>query len=316
MGKSKSLITTSAVALGVLHCINKVIESNSVANSTTKTSGKYFHWKHGDIFYQVSGSGRPLLLIHDLTVFSSSYEWSKIAEELSDTFTVYSIDLIGCGKSDKPAITYTNYFYVQMITDFVNEVIKEKTHVAATGLSSSFVLMANAVNHNLFDEIMLVSPKNPAVLKQTPDKRSKLLVRLFDLPIIGKTLYYIATNKTNTDYYLTEKCFYNPFHLPGSVAKSYYAAAHNTSNGNGKSLLASIEGNYLNIDISNAVRNADNRLVIVNGMHNDNRKDIVKAYEKLNENVIIEEVDDAKHLPQLESVGEMLEVMYTFLISI
>lgn len=311
MGKSKSLLKTSAIALGVLHCVNKVIESNSIVNTTTKSTGKYYHWKHGDIFYHVQGSGKPLLLIHDLTVFSSSYEWSQIAEQLSDTYTVYSIDLIGCGKSDKPAITYTNYFYVQMITDFVNEVIKEKTNVAATGLSSSFVLMANTVNNNLFDEIMLVSPKSPSYLKKAPDNRSKLLVRLFDLPVIGKTAYYIATNKTNIEDYLTEKYFYNPFHINHSVFKAYYDAAH-TSNGAGKSLLASIEGKYLNMDISKAVKNASNRIVIVNGVHNENREDIVTAYVRLNKNIIVETIPEAKYLPQLEAVGEMIELMYTF----
>lgn len=311
MGKSKSLLKTSAAALGILHCINKAIDSTSIVNTTTKSTGKYYHWKHGDIFYHVAGSGKPLLLIHDLTVFSSSYEWTKMADQLSDTYTVYSLDLIGCGKSDKPAITYTNYFYVQMITDFVNDIIKEKTNVAATGLSGSFVLMANEMNKNLFAEIMLVNPKSIHFLKKTPDDRSKILLRLFDLPIIGKTAYYIATNKTNTEYYLTEKCFYNPFHMKHSVFKAYYDAAH-ASNGNGKALLASIEGNYLNIDISKALKNAKNRIVIVNGICNDNREDIVASYVRLNKHIVVENISEAKYLPQLEAADEMLELMYTF----
>ena len=311
MGKSKSLLKTSAAALGILHCINKVIDSSSIVNTTTKYSGKYYHWRQGDIFYRVSGNGKPLLLIHDLTVFSSSYEWMKIAERLSDTYTVYCVDLIGCGKSDKPAITYTNYFYVQLITDFINEVIKEKTNVAATGLSSSFVLMANELNKELFDEIMLISPKSINFLKQSPDQRSKILLRLFDLPIIGKTAYYIETNKANTEYYLTEKCFYNPFHVKHSAIKAYYDASH-TSNGNGKFLLASIEGKYLNIDISKALKNAENRIVIVNGIHNENRDNIVSSYIQLNKNIVVETISDSKYLPQIEAVDELAELMYLF----
>ena len=37
---------------------------------------------------------------------------------------------------------YTNYFYVQLLNDFTEKVIKRKTSVAATGLSGSFVIMA------------------------------------------------------------------------------------------------------------------------------------------------------------------------------
>lgn len=111
--------------MGHLKSLIKVIDSSSIVNTNTRTGGKYYHWKHGDIFYHVYGEkgNPPLLLIHDLTVGSSSYEWHHLARQLTDTYRIYTIDLVGCGKSDKPGITYTNYFYVQMITDFVTEVM-------------------------------------------------------------------------------------------------------------------------------------------------------------------------------------------------
>ena len=86
MKNSKSLIKTTAAAIGVLHCINKVIDT------TTKSSGHYYHWKHGDVFYKVTGQGEPLLLIHDLTVFSSSYEWAQMAHQLSADYKVCKPD--------------------------------------------------------------------------------------------------------------------------------------------------------------------------------------------------------------------------------
>lgn len=311
MKRSKSLLKTTAAALAILHFINKAIDSASTAANAVKTSGKYYHWKHGDIFYKTYGEGKPLLLIHDLTVFSSSYEWTKIANELSDTYKVYTIDLIGCGKSDKPSLTYTSYFYVQLLSDFVKDVIGEKTHVAATGLSGSFVMMANLLDKDLFDEIMLVSPKSISSLKVAPDERSKILLRLFNLPIIGKAAYYIAVNKANTEYYLTEKCFYNPFSLESTTTASYYNAAH-TSNGNGKFLLSSLDGHYLNIDISQALSKSENRIIIVNGAHREKACEIAKSYQHINENILSEIVEDANYLPQLENSGEMLKMMFLF----
>ena len=113
---------------GLLEVVNRIIDSASIANTNTKTGGSYYHWKHGDIYYRTFGEKDypPMLLIHDLTVWSSEYEWLKMGKVLSDTYRIYCVDLIGCGKSDKPGITYTNYFYVQMITDFVKEVIKAR----------------------------------------------------------------------------------------------------------------------------------------------------------------------------------------------
>lgn len=313
--KKNSLLKTSVFAIGALEIINRVIDSSSIANSNTKTGGKYYHWKQGDIYYRVFGEKEnpPMLLIHDLNVWSSSYEWLKIAKQLSDTYCVYCIDLLGCGKSEKPGINYTNYLYVQMITDFVTEVIGSKTKVAATGLSGSFVLMANNMNKNLFDEIMLVSPVSLSTLKKTPDDRSKVLLRLFEIPVIGRTLYYILTNRSNTEYYLTEKCFFNSFHMEPSIVKAYYDGAH-AGNGNGKYLMASLQSNYLYADVTRALKAAENRIIVTVGIQNNDAEDIVNGYLSLNPNITLERIDQAKLLPQLEpeATGEMLELMYIF----
>lgn len=311
MKNSKSLLKTTAAAVGVLHCINKFIDSNTLSHSTSKSSGQYYHWKHGDIFYKVAGTGEPLLLIHDLNIFSSSYEWMQVANQLSNSYTVYTLDLIGCGKSDKPALTYTNYFYVQLIQDFILNVIGKKTKVAATGLSASFVLMANLMNNNLFNEIMLISPKSIESLKTAPSNQSKVLLHLFELPVIGKTAYYIATNQTNTKYFLSQKSFHNPLNVKPGIIKAYYDAAH-SSKGEGKSLFASIEGNYLNTDITRALQNTDKRILIVNGLHDENRKHICASYKKINPHLIFEIISDAKTLPQLENVSEIVELMYHY----
>lgn len=299
MKKSKSILKISVVSLAALHGINSFIDSMSTAETNCKSNGNYYHWKHGSIYYRKTGCGKPLLLIHDLTVFSSGYEWSQIINKLSEDHTVYTLDLIGCGKSDKPEITYTNYFYVQMVNDFVSNVIEESVDVIATGLSTSFVLMANSINKNLFNKMIFVNPKSISYLKQNPDKRSKILVNLFNLPIIGKTAYYVATNKENTEYYLTENCFYNPFHVKPAITKSYHKAAH-TAKGSGKMLLASIDGNYLNIDITNALKNAENQLILLFGEHQENSADILETYTSINPAVTSEIIPETKLLPQLE----------------
>lgn len=311
MKKSHSLLKTAAAAFGTLHCINKYIESNSNISLTAKSNDHFYHWKHGDIFYKVSGHGEPLLLIHDLTVYSSGYEWAQIAQNLSLDYTVYTIDLIGCGRSDKPAVTYTNYFYVQLISDFVKDIIQADTKVAATGLSSSFVMMANALNPDLFSEIMLFSPPSIESLKAKPTDRSKFLLKFFELPVIGKTAYYIATNQTNTNYFLTKKMFHNYLTVKPGIRKAYYDAAH-TAKGNGKYLLASLDGNYLQADISNALRNTDKRIVLVYGLHNESRKTSFASYQKINPHLALEIISDAKYLPQLENIDELAEIMYHF----
>lgn len=307
MERRKSIIKSSILTTGILYFVNKFIESEMTADVNVKTNGKYYHWKHADVFYKVYGHGKPVLLLHDLTVFSSCFEWSKIVGELFIDHTVYIIDLPGCGKSDKPSMIYTNYFYVQFLQDFVREVIKEKTAVVANGLSASFVLMANASDSNLFDNIILLNPKTIKELKKTPEQFSKLYIKLFMIPVLGKSLYYIVTNKSNTEYYLTEKCFYSPFKLDASIIRSYYISAH-LSKDKGRMLFASLKGNYLNADISRALIKAENRIFLITGSQLENREETENSYLRLNKNILTLSVSKAKYLPQLEEPEQILSL--------
>ena len=58
------------------------------------------------ILYTKKGSGSPVLLIHDIVPGACGYEWNRIEEELAMEHTVYTIDLLGCGRSEKPGVTY------------------------------------------------------------------------------------------------------------------------------------------------------------------------------------------------------------------
>ncbi|MCD8337779.1 MAG: alpha/beta hydrolase [Lachnospiraceae bacterium] len=303
----KTILKLSAASVGVLGCVNQYIDSYA-EKIEPKSRLKYYNWEHGSIFYTVSGSGKPLLLIHDLNVFSSGNDWTETAKILSKYYKVYTIDLPGCGKSDKPAITYTNYYFVQMITSFIKNMIQEKTIVVSSGISSSFVLMADSMDDDLIDGIHMIDPPSLNSLKKQPDQRSKILTTLFKIPVIGRTCYYIATNRTNTEYYLSEKCFYNPFHMKQYHVKAAYQASH-YQKGKGRYLYASLEGNYVNTDITRVLKNRNKKTVLVISEGEHDAKEIAKNYRKINEAIAIKPVKNAKKLPQLEVPEEICGII-------
>ena len=104
-----------------MHTVNKLVYYiSTVDNLLDYNKYNYYEWRFGKIAYKKQGTGTPILLIHDLNVGSSFYEWNNIVNHLSKTNTVYTIDLLGCGCSDKPNFTYTNFLYVQMISDLLS----------------------------------------------------------------------------------------------------------------------------------------------------------------------------------------------------
>lgn len=138
---TKVLLSISLLGL-LLGLINKLIYIISSLNTKLYNPRSYYYeWKFGKIYYTVSGNGKPILLIHSMKNGASSYEFKKIISQLSKRNTVYTIDLIGYGKSEKPKITYTSYLYVQLVSDFINNVINSSCDIITSGKSNSFVTM-------------------------------------------------------------------------------------------------------------------------------------------------------------------------------
>ncbi len=311
MKRKKSIIKFSLATAGLLHLINKWIDSSAITKQSSSNSGTYYHWKHGDIYYKKKGEGTPLLLVHDLNPLSASFEWNELIDSLKTDYTLYIIDLPGCGKSDKPAITYTNYYFVQMITDFVHDVIGESAHVAATGLSGSFIIMADTMQKDLFETITLINLPELARLRRQPDDHSKALQILFELPFIGTTLYYVITSRFNTEYAFTEKLLFNPFFVEPRLIKASYDASH-AGNGFGKHLLSSVQGNYINVDISKALKKAKTPIHLIYGSDCSYYHQAITEYRKINDNITAEIIDDCKMYPQIEAIDDILESFFMY----
>ena len=310
--KLRNAIILTSVCVGSLHIINQLISTAAtVKNLLPVRPGKFFDWRHGRVYYRKFGFGKPLLLIHDLDPSSSAYEWNQLEQQLAKDFTVYSIDLPGCGRSDKPNMIYTNYFYVQLLNDFTEKVIKRKTSVAATGLSGSFVIMAANNNENLFDKIFLINPKSINALNQIPNPKSRIAKLLINCPVLGTTLYYILMNRTNVEYNFTETYFHNPFQLSRRTVDIYHECSHRKGNG-GKYLLSSIKGNFVNIDISHALKNLDNSIYIIGGASIPGINSIIHGYETLNPAIESALVEKTAYLPQLECPEAFYQTMKVF----
>ena len=311
--KLRNTVLITSLSLGCLHVINRcIIKASTLKDLLPMRSGKYYNWRFGRVFYKKSGSGRPLLLIHDLTSASSSYEWCHLEQKLSKDYTVYTLDLPGCGRSDKPNVTYTNYFYVQLINEFITKVIKGRTSVATTGLSGSFVLMACNLNPELYDKLVLINPESLQKLNQVPGKRSKTAKFLIDCPIVGTSVYHILTNRDNIEYDFTEKYFFNPFDVPKRLVDIYHETAHR-QDGHGKYLYSSIKGNYLNINISPALKKIDNSIFLIGGSHEPEIDEIMNSYVELNPAIETATIPHTKHLPQLEAPDKVYHLLHIFL---
>lgn len=297
----------SGLAVGAIYLINKSISFvATIDNLLSKPEGNYYEWRFGKIFYTVKGEGKPLLLIHNLSAFSSAYEWSKVEDVLAKKNTVYTIDLLGCGHSDKPNITYTSFLYVQLISDFIKHIVGEKVDVISTGESSTFTLLACHNDNTIIDKIMLVNPTNLTSLSKNPTKRTKSLKFLLNIPILGTLLYNILATRKNVQLLFDTHYFYDPCNVTEKHINTYYEAGH-LGNATSKYLFASMRGRFTNMNISHGLQALNNSVFIIVGNGDSENMEAAEQYKKLMPSIELTPINKTKYLPQLEDPHAFVE---------
>ena len=310
---TKCMLIMAGAAITTIYAYNKFISGTATRKQLlSKEKGEFFSWNNGNIFYTKKGSGSPVLLIHDADPTASSVEWSKIAHKLEKNHTVYTIDLLGCGRSDKPGLDYTNYLYVQLINTFIKEVIGEKTVVIASNLSTSFVIMANHMDSSLFKKIVLINPVSLGELTIIPDRTSRIKKSLIQLPFIGTFIYNLVTNPRKIDESFRNNYFAKPQLISPTLEDTYFEAAH-TNGSNGRFLYSSLLGNYLNNNISHALKKMSTPTLIIGSNNIKGTTHKLDDYYKLNPNLTILRIMNGNLYPHLEIPEKTVTLINNFI---
>lgn len=181
---------------------------------------------YGGLFYTVRGEGPSLLLLHGIHAGASSYEWKANFLELSERFRVYAVDLLGFGKSDKPAGPYTAELMEGVIEDFVRHVPGCGTLAIADSLSAAYCIHLSAHHPELFGGLLLVNPTGVLTLANPPGPRARRLYRLLTAPGLREIVYDTLASHASIRYYLEEKTYFNPRLVHDAMVRHYWIAAH------------------------------------------------------------------------------------------
>lgn len=304
------LILSSGTAVSTA-LINKWTKLSSISkNILSEPQAMCYKWRLGNIHYTKTGIGKPLLLVHDLNYTSSGYEWHQIVNKLKESYTVYTIDLLGCGRSEKPDLTYTNYLYVQLISDFIKSEIGHRTDIITSGGSAALAIMACNNDPDLFDQLMLINPDSILTSSQMPSKYAKLYKLFLDMPIIGTLIYHIASSKQYIREDFISNSFYNPYSVKSAYIDAYSESAH--LGRSPKSVFASVRCNYTKCNIINALKKIDNSIYIIGGAYLPYIDEMIIEYKEYNSAIESTIIQSTKKLPHLENPQDILQSIKMF----
>jgi|GEM_PF-1935829 len=305
----KSFLKSTITFFSSAFIANLLYHNYCMKKNNNVSDGSYYSWKYGDIYYEKCGVGDPLLLIHSLSPERSSCEWSAVISYLSSKFTVYAIDLPGCGRSDKDIDKYTEYLYSEAITSFVKDVICAPCVVIASEMSSRLPLVSSHFDDSLFKKIILLDPQNIIRPSYTNTFRY-YYSKVVGLPVIGSILYDIRFSAVTLRNIYGLRYFSNPHRVMSSfIEKCVFNAQF--GGGRGRYLYESMLSGIYGYDIPEDVFKVSVPTVVVRYSHRIRNKRFLKMNEKTQEYVYC----DKGFLPQVENPKALSIYLYNTIFS-
>lgn len=307
--KKRFSLFCAATAVCISVALQRIIFWKANRQSTQQCKKKY-PWKHGYIAYEVYGSGRPLLLLHNTEIGASGAEWQNNIESLSRMYQVFVPDLPGFGDSQRPKITYTAYQYALFINDFIENVIQRSAFVVASSSSADFALMASVLNHNAIRKLVLISPTG--LKKIIPGKKENQKRLLYQSPIVGTQFFISAASKKAIKKNLTENLFFAKEMVTKELIQNYYTMAHR-GNENARFSFACTHTQFIYADIQKVLEEIKIPFCIVWGEQNNNSSEQMHLIEQMRPDGSYFLFENTRMLPHYENSTVFNESIHSFL---
>jgi pimeloyl-ACP methyl ester carboxylesterase len=97
-----------------------------------------------EMYYEDSGKGTPLVLIHGIG--GDSTEWSEVTPQMSKEVRCIAVDLRGHGKSEKPDMPYTQDMFADDVAALLDNLKIGKAYICGISMGG-FVAEKMALNH-------------------------------------------------------------------------------------------------------------------------------------------------------------------------
>lgn len=175
------------------------------SQSPSELPSHYWQWKGWQVhFTQLGDQGQNLLLVHGFG--ASTDHWRKNILPLSAKYRVWAIDLLGFGRSQKPALTYTAELWREQLQAFCAEVIQAPVFVAGNSLGGYVTLCFGVDCPALTQGVILLNCAGPFSTSEPAPKSfwqqqiAQLQRQLFQLPgmieVLGFALFHYTRQRS------------------------------------------------------------------------------------------------------------------------
>jgi pimeloyl-ACP methyl ester carboxylesterase len=269
-----------------------------------------FDWRDRRVAFTKRGNGPPILLIHGINSAAWSYEWRNNVDALARTNTVYTIDLLGFGRSERPAIRYTARLYISLISDFASRVIDEPCVLVASSLSGAYAIVLAARDPHRFPAVALIAPSGLVRLNAPVGIGGEAGRLAVETPIAGTAMFNALVSRPNLRRYLRNVYSHDAL-VTRELIEIYYATSHQRG---ARHAPAAFLSGHLNIDVRHALRRLSQPALLVWGEQgSDAPVEEFRGFRELKRDFEISVLSPAGDLPHDERAEDFNVILSTWL---
>ena len=298
-------------ALGAAATLNALVGRN-VPPLENMLDGQehWFHWRGHRVAYTRRGSGPPLLLVHGIGISAWSYEWRSNVDALAEAHTVFAIDLLGFGLSDRPATRYSARLYISLLGEFAAQVIGAPAVVIAAHLSAAYAIILGAGDPGRFPALVLVGPTGLVRLHKAPSTGGDLARYAVDSPVLGTAVFNALVSRRALRSHL-DRLYLDGELVTDDLLDAAYATTHQPG---AKYAPSAFLSGHLNVDVRRALRRLAQPALVVWGEQSvEPPVEDIRGFRSLRPDLEIAILDPAGSIPHDERPEEFNRVVSAFL---
>ena len=267
-------------------------------------------WRGHRIAYTRHGEGTPVLLVHGIYAGASSFEWRHTIPALAEQHSVFAVDLLGFGRSDRPSVSYTPGLYQALLGEVIARVVRESCGIVASSLSAAQLIALAARDPRHIASIALIAPTGVAHLREPVAAGSAAARAFLGAPFVGSTIYNRLTSPSSMREQL-ESVYADDRLVTPALIESYVRAARQPG---GKHAIAALLSGRLNVDVRAALRRVRQPTLLLWGdLARQNPVEHAHAFRVIKHDLEWTLIQEAGDLPHDERPNEVNTALRSFL---
>jgi len=168
-----------------------------------------------------------MVFLHGFGGGSSAYEWSKVYPAFAADYRIVAPDLIGWGRSARPARSYRVEDYITTLTEFLEQVCTGPTRVVASALTAAFTVRVAINRPDLFKSLIGTTVAGLAEFGQNY-RRSNFaqFAQTINYPLLNQLLYSTGvSNSLGIRGFLEQRQFARSERVYPEIVEAYLQSA-------------------------------------------------------------------------------------------